>query len=278
MRYYSINPESYGQLGIFEKQIQKCNGNEATIKVAFLRPYGIAFLHQIMMNENIVNSNKKVCSSYPNANQYLKQCGFNFLPKKVVCGKEFPQENIIKLHPIKSKSIDDDVKITNWIEKNILRFIPKLTPQLETKIIKNLWEIITNSLIHSESKTGMSICGQFYPLKGYFEVAFCDKGLGIAKIVKSHKYISENDEDYKCIEWATERGNTTKPSDKIGGLGLYFLREFIKLNKGSFQIISGQGYFGNSNETMPVPKSIKNYINGTIVNLRIIFDQNLYSI
>lgn len=278
MIYFGINPASYGQLGIFEKQIKLCSENVATIKVKFLRPYGIAFLHQILINELYENSEKKLHSTYPDANQYLKQCGFEFLHKKAKCQNEYPQENIIKLNLVKSGSINEDEKITQWIEKNILRFIPKLTPALEKKIVENLWEIISNSLIHSNCRSGVSICGQFYPQKGYFEVAFCDKGLGIAKVVKSHNYIKEAEEDYKCIIWATQEGTTTKPKDRSGGLGLYILREFIRLNKGALQIISGSGYFGNTDDINPVPNRLKNYINGTIVNLRIIFDQNLYSI
>lgn len=278
MILFGITPGSFGQLGIFEKQIKQCSENIATIKVKFLRPYCIAYLHQILINELFENPEKRLHSTYPIANQYLKQCGFDFLPENVICENNFPQEHIIKLYLLNAGSINEDEKITNWIELNILRFLPKLNPALKKKIVKNLWEIISNSLLHSESKSGVSICGQFYPQKGYFELAFCDNGLGIANVVKSHDYIKKSDEDYKCIIWATQEGTSTKPQNISGGLGLYILKEFIKLNKGALQIISGNGYFGNTEGINPVPNRLKNYISGTIVNLRIIFDQNLYSI
>ena len=46
----------------------------------------------------------------------------------------------------------------------------------------------------------------------------------------------------EAIEWAFANGNTTK--DVPGGIGLWQLQEFIKLNSGSLQIVSDKGMVG----------------------------------
>ncbi len=84
---------------------------------------------------------------------------------------------------------------------------------------------------------------------------------------------SHVDSDY--IEWAMERGNTTLEIPNAG-LGLFILRKFLKINQGSFQIISGNGYFGHISNENEEKRNLQNFLDGTLVNLRIIFDQNIY--
>ena len=69
----------------------------------------------------------------------------------------------------------------------------------------------------------------------------------------------------KAILWAVEEGNTTKKGNIPGGLGLSLIRDFLRLNEGSIQIISSNGYWEEKNGTI-FGSAFKNRFLGTIVN------------
>jgi len=266
LQYYGIAPASFNALVTFEKQILKSD-NLCELKVQFLRPYCIIFLDQLILTEKGVNF--KIHSTYCDANQYLKQTGFKHLHKSAKCmEKDFPESDIIKLNKYIKKDFPLDEKVVKWIKSNIIKYI-KTDGHLTKKITENIYEIINNGLVHGNNKNGISMAGQFYPLKNYFEIAFYDRGVGIPQLVKKEiKDLSlANDVDY--IEWAMRKGTSTNKLTKASGLGLHFLSNFIKQNKGYLQIISGNGYFCIDEFDNHTKETIKNFIQGTIVNIRV---------
>lgn len=266
MQFYGITPASFNALVPFEKQILKSN-NLCELKVKFLRPYGVIFLDQLILNEK--GHNFKIHSSYCDANQYLKQIGFKHLHKNAKCmDKDFPEIDIIKINKYVKKDIQSDEKVVKWINSNINKYI-KADSHLTKKITENIYEIINNGLVHGNNKNGISMAGQFYPLKNYFEIAFYDRGIGIPHLVKRERnnLSFANDSDY--IEWAMKRGNSTSKLSSANGLGLHFLSNFIKENQGYLQIISGNGYFCIDESNNHTKDTIKNFIKGTIVNIRV---------
>lgn len=272
LKYFSIKPESLGQLGRFEKKLKSNTTKDVEIPSEFLRPYCVAYLDQLLFSIN-ENTKKLIFSKHPKANRYLKQCGFSYLSKKAELSDPFPDEFIAKIKRFKPCDNRDE-KYIRWVRSQIIKHMPKCNQKMEKKIIESLWEIIQNACIHSESELGISSCGQYYPQKKYFEIAFVDCGCGISdKVSNFLKNKSYNHSD--CIEWATEKGNSTIV-DKPAGLGLHLFKKFIKLNGGAFQIISGTGYFGNMEETKSKKVSLKNSIQGSLVNIRINFDDNMY--
>ena len=77
--------------------------------------------------------------------------------------------------------------------------------------------------------------------------------------------------DCDAIKWAFKKGNTTK--DIPGGLGLAILKDFIKMNNGSIQMISGNGMIeihGDEVEHF----LLKTEFPGTIVNMKFNFDDD----
>lgn len=65
--------------------------------------------------------------------------------------------------------------------------------------------------------------------------------------------------------WAMTDGNTTK-KDVSGGLGLAILKEFITINKGKMQIISGNAYYELSNDIETI--SILDYFfDGSVISM-----------
>jgi hypothetical protein len=60
--------------------------------------------------------------------------------------------------------------------------------------------------------------------------------------------------------------------------GLHLLREFLKVNRGAIQIVSGDGYFGQFGDDAPSFQNLRNPIAGTLVNIRVVFDNHLYQL
>lgn len=266
MQFYGITPQSYGQLGVHGKQI-KNSKETGVIKVNFLRPYCIAYLDQIILKYK--NKDFKLKSTYKEANQYLKQCGFEFLAETTEICDKFPDEYIIKIQRFNKYYHKLDEIVEKWIEINIIKYISNIDKKLEKNIIENIWEIIFNGIIHGNCDGGITVCGQFYPKMKYFEVAFYDCGIGIPNLIKSSNIIKNNYLDYEYIEWALKKGTTTKPSEITGGLGLYCLKNFIMFNFGVLQIISGNGYYEYKGKDTIQKTQIKNFLEGTLVNIRV---------
>jgi hypothetical protein len=219
---------------------------------------------------------KTIYSTYPDTNRYLLQSGFGYLCHGCVLGPQFPEDHMIKLQRFTGESDTLETEVVGWIKDKVLHFLPALSQRLSRDIVDNLWEIIQNGLFHSRSPGGVSACGQFYPAKGYFELAFCDLGLGIPRVVREAGILSTGLSDQKYIEWALMEGTSTQPGETAAGMGLFLLRDFLKLNGGSLEIASLRGYYGQGAELTTESTSLKNQIRGTLVNLRVIFDSKIY--
>ncbi len=272
MRFFSIDPKSISNLPKLKKSILKNKDDQYFLNTEFLRPYCVAFLDQCFMN---ISKERKI-SLLPKQrtiHKYLEQCGFEYLYGRSPEVESFSEDHIIKIKRFSNQEDLEADNATKWIKEEIFPYIGVDDTQLKKKIVQNIWEIIQNGIIHSNSETGVSACGQVYPKKKYFEVAFYDAGIGMANKVKD--YFGEgkklNDSDY--IEWALQRGNTTL-NQPNAGLGLYFLREFVKINQGNFQIVSGKGFLGHIKSQNEEKSNLGNFFDGTLVNIRINISDN----
>ena len=155
------------------------------------------------------------------------------------------------------------------------RGIPTMSDALTKRFRQSLFEIFQNAAIHSQSKFGTFVCGQFYPNKHRMDFTIADAGIGIRENVR--KYTKKPKlSSTKAIEWALEEGHSTKIGNQPGGLGLNLIKEFIKLNKGKLQIVSRFGYyeFSINNE---FSKEMEYDFTGTCINIEInTSDKNMY--
>lgn len=274
MVHQSIDPKSINSLPKIRAKIISSKDEYVSLNEKFIRPYCVVFLDQtflkIRRKKNIL-----LLPFHSNVHQYLKQCSFEFLYGNCPNATMFDQENIVSLKRFLGTPVQIEDEVIAWIQEKIFRFMPKLDNKLNKRIVQSLWEIIQNALIHSDNDNGVSVCGQFYPKRGYFEIAFCDYGIGLVQKIKNAGLLNNSHVDSDYIEWAMERGNTTLKIPNAG-LGLFILRKFLKINQGSFQIISGNGYFGHISNENEEKRNLQNFLDGTLVNLRIIFDQNIY--
>ena len=148
--------------------------------------------------------------------------------------------------------------------------LPEMSKELKKKIAESIYEIFVNAQIHSNTDH-IYTCGQFFPNKHTIEFTIVDTGCGFKKIIND--YFGSSLNSIQAIRWALKNGNTTK--NDTGGIGLTVLKDFIKSNRGTFQIISDNGFYevggiGIGFLDTPFP--------GTIVNMKFrTDDDNSYS-
>ncbi|MCM3164544.1 hypothetical protein [Metabacillus litoralis] len=163
-------------------------------------------------------------------------------------------------------NVDEEEIFIKYIQENV---IPKIQLELETKVAKgfisSLTEIFVNVDLHAKSNEVIT-CGQYYYKNKKVCFTIVDIGQTIGNNVKrklKNPFIS----DSESIDWATKWGNTTKAQGEPGGIGLHIIDEFLEKNGGTFQIISGSGYWEKKNNYVNFVE-MDSYFPGTIVNIQ----------
>ena len=120
--------------------------------------------------------------------------------------------------------------------------MPAMTADLHDEVQRALIELFQNVFYHAASPCCGIAVGQFYPLAKQVQVCVCDSGLGLVQQIRRAGLAQGTPPD--TLEWAMGSGNTTRRQehDTPGGLGLYMLREFVKINEGSLRIVANEGY------------------------------------
>jgi hypothetical protein len=152
--------------------------------------------------------------------------------------------------------------------------LPLLSLALREKITEAIYEIFVNAQMHSNTEF-IYTCGQFYPKKNRLEFTITDTGIGFMD--KVNQRFSTNLSAIEAIKWAVQDRHTTK-QNVTGGIGLALLRDFVKLNKGRMQIVSGQGYYeyGAAGE---IARSMAYPFPGATINLQFCTDDlNQYAL
>jgi len=147
-----------------------------------------------------------------------------------------------------------------------------MSVQLRKKINESIFEIFNNAANHGRCSHIFS-CGQYFPAKKKLDFTIVDLGVTIEKNVSD--YLREEYSGEDAIKWAVTEKNTTRQGSIPGGLGLKLIREFIKLNKGTIQIVSADGYWQQSVDKV-TSRSYSKDFPGTIVNLEFNIDDQSY--
>ena len=156
-----------------------------------------------------------------------------------------------------------------YIDKEIIqkKRFPKCTDKAKDKIIESIYEIFANAVSHGGCDRVYS-CGEVHTRKNRTMLDITFVNLGLSVVDNVNRYLQEKESSVlsscEALEWAFAKGNTTKRIP--GGLGLDILREFIKQNKGTIQMISGDAMLeieeDNHNKTQ-----LDKWFPGTIVTV-----------
>jgi hypothetical protein len=120
---------------------------------------------------------------------------------------------------------------------------PRLTAGAGKVFQQSIFEIFQNAITHSESKLGVFVCGQFFPNELRLNLTISDPGIGICSKVRA--FLGNQDlPSEAAIQWALAGGHTTRTGRRPGGVGLKFMLDFVKQNRGNIQIVSGDALYG----------------------------------
>lgn len=155
----------------------------------------------------------------------------------------------------------------------------QVSPLLKDAIVGKVWEIYANSFEHGSSAVGVFSCGQYYGAMNQLVLSVVDFGIGIPSKIRTFLQSdprSQNLLSSACLEWALQRGNTT--SIQLGvarGLGLDLLKEFLRVNDGSLEIYSNNGYaiVDRNGERY---QDLNGTFSGTAVQIKLNCDETLY--
>lgn len=178
-------------------------------------------------------------------------------------------DTIIEYKMSKGKEIK---KFAEYFLKQVLmrEKMPRMSNGLKEKILENVLEIFGNAPMHGGG-TMVYSCGQIFPTKNAMKFTIANTGHTIKENVIDY-YIHERGEDppSSTIEWATKENNSTKKivNGKSGGLGLYFLKQFIGINGGTITICSSDEVWHFS-ENKESTTNLDKIFAGTIVTIEI---------
>lgn len=169
--------------------------------------------------------------------------------------------------PFKIFKLNSEGQFNDYLEMYMKgKGIPDMSEKLTKQFRQSLFEIFSNASIHSGSKPGVFACGQFFPRKRRVDFSISDAGVGIGENVR--EYTGKKMDSCEAIEWAMADGNTTKTGSRPGGLGLRLIKDFIQINEGKMQVISGDGYYEIS-ASGELVHGMNNNFPGTCVNVEI---------
>ena len=140
--------------------------------------------------------------------------------------------------------------------------MPAMTPLLVKETNRALCELFVNIFEHANSPCGGLAIGQYYPHVKQVQICVCDLGVGLAEKVQRAGHAP--DCCGMAIRWALEEGNSTKSG--LGGLGLFMLREFVKLNGGSLRLLANTGYYVQSGANQN-SQSLTTSFPGTLIQI-----------
>jgi hypothetical protein len=141
---------------------------------------------------------------------------------------------------------------------------PRLTEGAGKVFRQSIFEIFQNAVAHSESKLGVFVCGQFFPNELRLNFTISDAGIGICNKVRAFLG-NEQLTSEAAIQWALAGGHTTRTGRRPGGVGLKFMQDFVRRNRGNIQIVSGDGLYGATTGYDKLHSSLP----GTTVNFEI---------
>lgn len=153
--------------------------------------------------------------------------------------------------------------------------LPSMESSFRDRIIDNFLEIFNNVIDHADTERVFT-CGQYFPKTDKLIFSIVDSGRTIEENVT--KFLKKYNQEIpdNTLQWAVEPGNSTKADTAPGGLGFYFLIEFIRMNKGGFTVISGKEIY-EINKTKERFAKMDTDFPGTIVTVTInLKDDQLY--
>ncbi len=172
--------------------------------------------------------------------------------------------------------LDKDALVAYLADRWLGRDWVHLSDGLRNAVAGRVCEIYVNAFEHSGSMVGVFSCGQHFPKLKSVRLTAVDFGVGIPAKVRTFAG-GGRIQASAAMEWAFQRGTTTRSGHSGGGVGLDLLKELVRLNGGALSVFSHEGYavlYGQRElyETRPT------YFPGTMVTITLRCDERHYSL
>ncbi|MBP3219983.1 MAG: hypothetical protein J6M37_05925 [Prevotella sp.] len=165
--------------------------------------------------------------------------------------------------------VSDTIAFKEYIKQELIqkeRF-PKCTEKAKGKIIESIYEIFANAVSHGGCDF-VYCCGEVHTREGrtMLDITFVDLGRTVVDNVNNFMVARGQAKMSSCdtLDWAFVEGNTTKSLP--GGLGLAILKQFIGMNEGTIQMISGDAMLEIIGQN-PSSTKLDRWFPGTIVTV-----------
>lgn len=229
----------------------------------------------------IIHSAKQNGSKFylrePNSSQLLQTLKNNGFVDYIENKKISIKNKITSSIAFTNFKIEQEKEMEAYIEDilNTTSLDINISKQARKKIVRSLFELYQNSVMHSGAAE-VFVCGQFYKYKKRVALTMVEFGRSFKDNVSKHKEMYKDYSAKECIAWAVESGNTTKEVSDTGGLGLDLIRGFLQLNEGKIQIRSSKGYWEEKKGVI-FAEDCENLFQGSIVNVEFnLRDENQY--
>ncbi|MFC6176331.1 hypothetical protein ACFQAV_05735 [Companilactobacillus huachuanensis] len=182
----------------------------------------------------------------------------------------------IKYVKVNSDNINS---INSYLENN---FIPKfestvrindLNRELEESFKDSIFEFSDNISAHSHSKY-LYMCGQYFHNNKELKMAIADMGITIPRNLREHQVLLDKVGDEEYINWAMQKGNSTKEIPQ-SGMGLNEIKEAMK-RLGHMTIVSNRGYWKQNYDGTIQKKLLSEPFPGTLLHMNILLDKSNY--
>ncbi len=204
-------------------------------KVDWIAPFGLTTLSATIL---ACLRGGKSCSWDPPTQlpcrEYLTRIGFDqlFLPNGAAALQKSTSVELKNLHDIDAGYVE---ALTDVLCGKI-----RLTEDQRSQLFMHLIELMQNAKDHARSRMGYFVCAQSYPTRGTVRISFVDVGRGIPTLLRTLERYEGVKDDAKLIEEATEAGVTTRKR-RPGGMGLTFIRQYLRESQGTLSIVSERG-------------------------------------
>lgn len=170
--------------------------------------------------------------------------------------------------------LSEEKLIKEYLDTELLNKtdFPRMSDQLRKKIGESIFEIFSNADIHGHCSHVFS-CGQYYPNKTPPRIDFTIVDMGRTIKTNVSEYLSKEVTGEFAVNWAMQKGHTTKTGNIPGGLGLKLILEFLQRNNGKMQIVSADGYW-EINKGRISTAQYHHEFPGTIVNIEFNLNDN----
>lgn len=227
--------------------------------------------------DNKVAKNKErisICNLNEKIKRVMQKNGFN---------RYFNWENIkdaynsTVAYKVFKANTEHMVKFERYLQLNIFNReeLPIMNQDFKSEIIDNFLEMFNNVIDHANSEN-VYACGQYFPKSKNLTFTIVDIGKTINENVTEFFLSSGKELIDNSLRWAIERGNSTKGNSAPGGLGFSVLLEFLKLNNGCFDLLSGNEFY-SLNRKKERFSFLNSSFQGTIVTITInLSDDSIY--